>query len=506
MPAPQTKKRIEYVRRTWGEEVTERMIGVLTGDDHLTQTDKPAFRADRAGWQLERIQREIRGRRYIPWLGLQVHRLVRDVAEAERRLKPELKSEHSMSERGRLLSRAWLNTKQKRDDDLYILATGGWDMIADWAVATSPNLTAMDFAQAHDAAVAWHMESGRQAELDEQARSGEPIWTDPDGWTVQRLTTRAQLQFEGEQMHHCVGSYFDDVAGGTSQILSLRDPEGGPHGTFEVTYVSDDPDPDDPMDWYIEQFRGKTNEPIKPEYRRRARAFLQSRGLTGKTSGAASYVFPIWDRFEPIEDLLDGALGLIEEFYEGGERIESVPWSHTVEGGSTIHGQVFPLDLREDEELVDQVEEAMNAAVGRGRSVASIEGLSHDDLDELREKVAYAVGNAIRWRDNHLDDLGKLQRSRHVFDGQRKRIVAAKARGTVEDEARAVQSVKTIHDVLYALNDLVYAADDYGYDVHLDPVIWKTKDVLGDDVVDTDQVDLNDLVSYLSELLGDARR
>ncbi len=43
------------------------------------------------------------------------------------------------------------------------------------------------------------------------------------------------LRYEGEQMRHCVGGYCDDVAGGGTRILSLRDATGKPHATVELS-------------------------------------------------------------------------------------------------------------------------------------------------------------------------------------------------------------------------------------------------------------------------------
>ena len=47
--------------------------------------------------------------------------------------------------------------------------------------------------------------------------------------------TKEALNYEGESMGHCVGSYCEDVIGGNTRIFSLRDAEGKPHVTVEVT-------------------------------------------------------------------------------------------------------------------------------------------------------------------------------------------------------------------------------------------------------------------------------
>lgn len=43
------------------------------------------------------------------------------------------------------------------------------------------------------------------------------------------------LKYEGDTMGHCVGGYCDDVASGKSKIYSLRDKNGQPHVTIEVS-------------------------------------------------------------------------------------------------------------------------------------------------------------------------------------------------------------------------------------------------------------------------------
>jgi hypothetical protein len=62
---------------------------------------------------------------------------------------------------------------------------------------------------------------------------GETVYTYGDKWTIQKITTKEQLDAEGELLEHCVGSYFDEVSDGLTSIYSLRDPEGFPHVTIE---------------------------------------------------------------------------------------------------------------------------------------------------------------------------------------------------------------------------------------------------------------------------------
>lgn len=73
-----------------------------------------------------------------------------------------------------------------------------------------------------------------EAEEQEAASHGEIVHTTPDNWTIRKLTEPKELDAEGNNMGHCVGSYANDVSSGKSQIYSLRDPKGAPHATIEV--------------------------------------------------------------------------------------------------------------------------------------------------------------------------------------------------------------------------------------------------------------------------------
>lgn len=63
---------------------------------------------------------------------------------------------------------------------------------------------------------------------------GEVVYEFHDGWTIQKLTTPEQLQFEGDEMGHCVGDYVWPVGEGKTIIYSLRDKKGEPHVTMEM--------------------------------------------------------------------------------------------------------------------------------------------------------------------------------------------------------------------------------------------------------------------------------
>lgn len=68
----------------------------------------------------------------------------------------------------------------------------------------------------------------------EAEAQGETVYEFKDGWTIQRLTTEAQLQYEGDVMNHCVGGYAPEAESGRALIYSLRDEKGKPHVTIEM--------------------------------------------------------------------------------------------------------------------------------------------------------------------------------------------------------------------------------------------------------------------------------
>ena len=90
-----------------------------------------------------------------------------------------------------------------------------------------------------------------------------------DGWYMVRLLTPKALDNESAEMQHCVGhgTYDADVLEGRKVILSLRDPQNGPHVTIEIDAKTNS----------VSQVRGKQNARPKAEYARRIRQFLNGR-------------------------------------------------------------------------------------------------------------------------------------------------------------------------------------------------------------------------------------
>jgi hypothetical protein len=130
----------------------------------------------------------------------------------------------------------------------------GGTMLAQWYEAKRPNLGQYDFNRAWKEASEW-------VETEGPVPQGEVVVELSDGWTAQKLTTKEQLNAEGEKMQHCVGSYADEVKNTRTTIYSLRDAKGQPHVTIEVkndrvqqTQGKQNRKPDAKYEKYVDEF------------------------------------------------------------------------------------------------------------------------------------------------------------------------------------------------------------------------------------------------------------
>lgn len=132
-------------------------------------------------------------------------------------------------------------------------------LLANWFVATRPDLTKTSASDALDLAEAWSEEREREeAEAAKLSQTqGEIVYKFKDGYTIQKLTTKPQLDAEGDVMQHCVGGYCDAVKHGRAVIYSLRDTKGRPHVTIEY----------DPDSKFVKQIKGKQNDEPAPKYK-----------------------------------------------------------------------------------------------------------------------------------------------------------------------------------------------------------------------------------------------
>ena len=63
---------------------------------------------------------------------------------------------------------------------------------------------------------------------------GKVVYEFHNKWTIQKLESPEALQFEGDEMGHCVGGYSHQVESGHIGVYSLRDDKGMPHVTMEM--------------------------------------------------------------------------------------------------------------------------------------------------------------------------------------------------------------------------------------------------------------------------------
>ena len=95
------------------------------------------------------------------------------------------------------------------------------------------------------------------------------VMTLSNGMLVYELTTPGALDFESDNMGHCVGqgAYDNGVAKGKIKIYSIRDAGGEPHATLEV------------RDNQVIQLKGKANKMPKKPYALAAREFVGKKNL-----------------------------------------------------------------------------------------------------------------------------------------------------------------------------------------------------------------------------------
>ena len=119
------------------------------------------------------------------------------------------------------------------------------------------------FEQVLNAMEKWHEELVQTSKkrpieiLNESLKGVEVVFEIDDNLTLYRLKTPEALDFESEQMGHCIGkgSYDIYVQNGMIEIYSIRDKNGNPHVTFEVWYKKE-----------IHQCKGKQNKMPKFKY------------------------------------------------------------------------------------------------------------------------------------------------------------------------------------------------------------------------------------------------
>lgn len=183
------------------------------------------------------------------------------------------------------------------------------ELIRDWYRATNPEIASYNFQQAWDAQRQWHEEfrdnGGKQYTEHNVTVDLGTIDPQLQGWTLQQVRTRGDLDAEGDNMGHCVGSYADEVEQGNSFIYSLRDPKNEPHVTIEATGDITTATPENPVT--IVQIQGKENASPIVKYREMLKKIFTQFSKGSLLSEKKHYTTSLWgdlteEEYVPLED------------------------------------------------------------------------------------------------------------------------------------------------------------------------------------------------------------
>ncbi len=153
-----------------------------------------------------------------------------------------------------------------------------------WMKKDRPDINSMSFDEVK--------EEIENFEVAEQIPQGEVVHRFDDGYTVQKLTTKQQLDAEGRLMQHCVGSYCEKVRAGESVVYSLRDEKERPHVTIEV----------DPTNDRVVQVKGKQNAKPAEKYQKYVDEFLEAHDLGRVPNHLKPYVAMLEAAGQDIEE------------------------------------------------------------------------------------------------------------------------------------------------------------------------------------------------------------
>ena len=97
--------------------------------------------------------------------------------------------------------------------------------IAQWAKATRTDIMKMSLDEV--------LEAIKGFRVKRRVEHGEVVYKFKNGWAVESLKGKRQLDCEAGFLSHCVYNYKGDIERGESVIYSLRDPDGVPYVTIE---------------------------------------------------------------------------------------------------------------------------------------------------------------------------------------------------------------------------------------------------------------------------------
>jgi hypothetical protein len=164
----------------------------------------------------------------------------------------------------------------------------------------------LSWADAEKMSEDWHASLTKLRSKSKDAQDGVcKIAELSDGSFFAELTTAQALRNEGAEMGHCVGGYWNRVKSGDTKIVSLRDGDGHPHVTIELSRPSEvqveghgklrlmshlRPGLNQvvaSVDWYAAQIRGKQNRIPVPRYAEKVRQWMIDNSIPSREEGFA---------------------------------------------------------------------------------------------------------------------------------------------------------------------------------------------------------------------------
>jgi hypothetical protein len=277
---------------------------------------------DNEAWFIEQVIKELGNARSPGW-----EKIIPWYAREMKRLHPHDHDDHD--ER----ASAWRVRMQ---------ATRAAPALAQWYLDERPDLNRISLLEALEAI---GVQAERLSSL--QGYPGRPVFEFEDGWSVVDVPLEG-LRLEGEIMQNCIrhGHYDDDVADGSTNILSLRDKQDRPHVDFELNRQTHE----------FEQIVGKQNRAPSDKYAPYIVAFLRAFGFQVATS----------EFVEEIAALVD----------EGCEAFQGMDWQET-----------SYVDLR----------------VGGGSALLDFSFSGRDLEDGGRRLALQVLGDVMGWIQNYQD-------------------------------------------------------------------------------------------------------
>jgi hypothetical protein len=133
--------------------------------------------------------------------------------------------------------------------------------IIDWAQQEKPNIYNLSYDKAMEESKLWHEQLHRNPKktfLKIKEENEQILYRSKDGNYVFLLLKPEELDFEGQMMSNCVGTYKDRVKNGHCFIVSLRDKKNEAHVTIEIDAKYGD----------ALQVKAKGNQEVPPKYQK----------------------------------------------------------------------------------------------------------------------------------------------------------------------------------------------------------------------------------------------